>query len=121
MISNENSSGRAIFAIAATMISSLSAWLVLPRFASSVVQFSTITIVASAISPTAIASPASDNRLIVWPNAASGNTVNRQPSNSTATGAIAARPLRNAQTMTSTTTRELVGERAQEVLDASPR
>ena len=120
MISNENNRGRAILAIAAMMISSLSAWLVLPRFASSVVQFSTITIVASAISPTAIASPARDSKLIVWPNAASGSTVNKHPSNSTVTGATAARPLRNAQTMTIITTASSYAKRAQEILDGCP-
>ena len=55
--------------------------------ASCAVQFSTITMVASAISPMAIASPASENRLIVWPNAASGRAVNSVPSSSTQTGA----------------------------------
>ena len=63
-----------------------------------------MTIVASAISPMAIASPASENRLIVWPNAESGSAVKSVPSSSTQTGAIAARTFFSATAMTRMTT-----------------
>ena len=56
-------------------ISRLSAGLTSPRIDNSAVQFSTITIVASAISPMAIARPASENKLIVCLNPTSGNAV----------------------------------------------
>ena len=69
MISIENSSGLVIVAVAWMIVSIRSAADTLPRRASSAVQFSTITIVASAISPMAMASPASANRLMVWSNA----------------------------------------------------
>ena len=55
-----------------------------------------MTIVASAISPMAMASPASENRLMVWPNAASGSAVNSVPSSSTQIGATAARTFLSA-------------------------
>ena len=80
MISIENSNGRVIVAVARTMVSIRSAGVTVPRRASSAVQFSTITMVASAISPMAIDSPARANRLMVWSNADSGSAVNSVPS-----------------------------------------
>ena len=65
MISIENSSGLVIVAVARMMVAIFSAAVRPGRRASSVVQFSTMTMVASAISPMAMASPASENRLIV--------------------------------------------------------
>ena len=82
MISIENSSGLVIVAVAWMMVAIFSAAVRPGRRASSVVQFSTMTMVASAISPMAIASPASENRLIVWPNSVSGSAVNSVPSRS---------------------------------------
>src|SRR3972149_9350243 len=72
MISIENNKGRVILAVD-RMIVARRSWALRPaRFDNSVVQFSTITIVASAISPMAIASPAKENKLIVWPSARRG-------------------------------------------------
>ena len=65
MINNENRSGFVTEAIDRMRISCLSVRLTGACIDKSAVQFSTITIVASAISPMAIARPASENRLIV--------------------------------------------------------
>ena len=104
MISIENSSGRVILAVARMIVSLRSAAVTSPRRASSAVQFSTITIVASAISPMAIERPASANRLIVWSNADSGSAVNSVPSRRMDTGATAARTFFSASAMTTITT-----------------
>ena len=82
MISSENSSGlrhrrRSTWTIVSHLLGRRRR---APRSASSAVQFSTMTIVASAISPMAIARPASENRLIVWPKPTSGSAVNSVPS-----------------------------------------
>ncbi len=63
-----------------------------------------MTIVASAISPMAIASPASANRLMVWSKAESGSAVNSVPSSRMQTGATAARTFFSATAMTTMTT-----------------
>ncbi len=105
MISIEKSSGLVIVAVAWMIVRSFSARVeVAPLRASCAVQFSTMTMVASAISPMAMASPASENRLIVWSNAASGSTVNSVPSSSTQTGATAARTFLSATAITRMTT-----------------
>ncbi len=104
MISSENSSGRATPAIDCKMIRRFSFSFASGCAASSAVQFSTITIVASTISPIAMKSPASENRLMVWSNAASGIAVNRTPSSRIETGAIAVRALRRKSTVTTITT-----------------
>ena len=88
MISSENSSGLVTDAIDRTRISCRSSRLTAPRIDSSAVQFSTITIVASAISPIAIARPASENRLIVWLKPTSGSAVNSVLSSRIAIGPI---------------------------------
>ena len=65
MMSIENSSGLVIVAVARMIVRILSRASRLACLASCAAQFSTITMVASAISPIAMASPASENRLIV--------------------------------------------------------
>ena len=86
------------------IVSIRSAAVALPRRASSAVQFSTITIVASAISPMAIDRPASANRLMVWSKRRGGRAVNSVPSSRMQTGATAARRFFSAAAMTTMTT-----------------
>jgi hypothetical protein len=100
MISSENSSGLVTDTIDRIRISWRSDRLTGPRIDSSAVQFSTITIVASAISPIAIARPASENRLIVWPSTASGSAVNSTLSSRIAIGPMAVRTFRRKSSVT---------------------
>ena len=104
MISNEKSNGRATLAIDPSTIFRRSASVAFGCDASSAVQFSTITIVASTISPIAMNRPASENRLIVWWSADIGSAVNSTPSSRIVTGAIAVRRLRRNSTVTTITT-----------------
>ena len=97
MISSENRRGLVTDAIDRTRISCRSTRPTEPRRESSAVQFSTMTIVASAISPMAIARPASENRLIVCLKPTSGMAVNSTANNRMAIGPRAVRKfLRNS-------------------------
>ena len=59
-----------------------------------------MTIVASAISPIAIARPASENRLIVWPKPTSGSAVNSMLKSRMAIGPTAVRMFRRNSSVT---------------------
>ena len=105
MINNENSSGLVTDAIERMRISCFSARLTAPRIDNSAVQFSTITIVASAISPMAMARPANENKLIVCRIATRGIAVNSVLSRRMAIGPTAVRIfLRNSRVTTMSTT-----------------
>ncbi len=104
MISSENSRGRATPEIELRMIRRRCSPVASGCEASSAVQFSTITMVASTISPIAMKRPASENKLIVWLNPDIGIAVNNTPSSRMETGAIAVRTFRRNSTVTTMTT-----------------
>ncbi len=81
-------------------ISSFSSRLIDPRIDNSAVQFSTMTIVASAISPIAMARPASENRLIVWRKPTSGIAVKSVLRSRMAIGPTAVRMFRRNSSVT---------------------
>ena len=60
--------------------------------------------VASAISPIAIARPASENRLIVWLKPTSGSAVNNTPKSRMAIGPTAVRMFRRNSSVTTINT-----------------
>ena len=104
MIKSENSSGLVTEAIDRIRISCFSMRLTAPRIDNSAVQFSTITIVASAISPMAMARPANENKLIVCLKPTSGNAVNTTLKRRMAIGPMAVRTLlRNNRVTTMST------------------